>query len=492
MRTLFAAFTMLFTLSGAGSSAAVPAAFAGAHRPVSTANPVAQQRFDEGLTLLYAFNPEEARRRFERALRADPNLAMAQWGIALSFGININTNFEPAQQRLGRQAIERAVAIQAGAGDVERALIAAAVQRYASLDNAERSADAYRDAMDALAKRFPDDADVLTLAAESMLDAQHWDYRDGQPTGDTRSIINRLRAALALAPGHIGADHLLIHVVAISPRPSDALESADRLAAASFEPAAEHLIHMPSHLYLAVGDYHRAALASQRAVDAFHSYLRGDHARGHELYIQHDLTFAVFSYMMAGEYRPARRLTREIDGDQTGPAANTVLVRFRRWNDIDSQKASAFDAGMRAAALGDFDRANKALRTVHGAQDPTNTVSREVLQAAIARVYGDQPAELSALRRAVAAQDKLGRSEPPSFFFPVRESLGGALLRAAQYTEAERTFREDLIRNPDNPRSLFGLARALDRLGNVEAADAERNFKSAWAHADVLLDIRDL
>lgn len=115
------------------------------------------------------------------------------------------------------------------------------------------------------------------------------------------------------------------------------------------------------------------------------------------------------------------------------------------------------------------------------------------VEAAIARSRGDKKAEIDALTKAVAAEDTLDYSEPPLSVSPVRENLGGALLRDGQNAEAEKVFREDLRRNPGSGRSYFGLMTALEALGKKdEALKAGSQFRKAWKYADIKLTVNEL
>ena len=90
-------------------------------------------------------------------------------------------------------------------------------------------------------------------------------------------------------------------------------------------------------------------------------------------------------------------------------------------------------------------------------------------------------------------QDGLAYNEPPDWYYPVRESLGGALLRDGQAAEAEKVFRDDLARNPRNGRSLFGLWQSLKAQNKTADAEwAHTEFEAAWKNADSPLSIGDL
>ena len=504
MRGLLVAFCFLFYLAvdavAAQDARPLPspsgAPFVRAHRSVTTSDVAAQRAFDDGLTLLYAFNPDEARRSFERAAHDDPGLAMAWWGIAMSHGVNINTSFDSAEQRRGRDAIAKSASLANNAMPVERALIGAAGKRFAydRPSDSDRSARAYRDAMDAVAATYPADDDVLTLAAEAEMDVHPWSYftNDGQATPGTPRIIERLQTVLARDPAHLGANHFVIHALEESPHPEAALAAARRLASDNLEPAAEHLAHMPAHAFMRSGLYHGAGDANARAIEMYRTYLAGDPA-GHSDYFAHDCTFGVDAYMMSGEYAAARRLATVCARGTVGMGP-LVDLRFRRWDALANDGTTTdLGAGMLAARDAHFDAAATHLGHLRASGGDVGTILAALVTARVAQTKGDPDAEIAALKVAVAKQDGFGYSEPPTFWYPVRETLGGAYYRAHRYADAERTFRDDLVRNPDNPRSLFGLARTLEAQGRANDAHAvQLRFAKAWEKADVALDMKDL
>jgi tetratricopeptide (TPR) repeat protein len=120
-------------------------------------------------------------------------------------------------------------------------------------------------------------------------------------------------------------------------------------------------------------------------------------------------------------------------------------------------------------------------------------IASDVLAARIAAAEGDMTTAISLLRDAVANQDQLLYNEPSDWYYPVRESLGGMLLKAGDIKGAEQVFRDDLAQNPRNPRSLFGLAEALTRQNrSYDASGVKAQFQSAWQGADVELKVEDL
>ena len=496
MRPCLVLFLFFFVVRTASAQTPTAPPFALAHFAVTTTIVQAQHSFDEGLTLLYAFNPAEARRRFQHAAALDPSCAMARWGIAMSWGVNVNSDFDPADQRHGRAAIAQAVALMVQAAPLERGLIGAASERFAFDRNADaaRSATAYRDTMNAVARAFPDNDDVQALAAEAAMDVTPWAFwtKDGKPAAGTPGIVARLEDVLARDPGNIGANHFLIHTLEQSPHPEGAQAAADRLAAMPFEPAAEHLTHMPAHIYMQVGEYHAAGEVNVRALDMFDAYLDSDHATGHEGYRSHDCTFVVEAFMMSGERDVAERSAARCARRAT--LKGYVAVRFRRWADLSTIGSDQhFAHGMAAAVAGRASDAESDARALEASKGAVAQISALLIRAKLAASRGQRDVEIAALRRAVEIQDRDGYSEPPEFFFPVRESLGGALLRAGRFDEAVRTFSADLARNPKNPRSLFGYAASLRSQGlDTEAVAAQQAFTIAWRYADSPLDIKDL
>src|SRR6516164_6435101 len=129
------------------------------HHPVSTNNREAQQFFDQGLTLLYAFNHDEAARSFARAAELDPNLAMASWGVAVVRGPNYNLDADDEQWKTAYAALQKALQLAARAPEPERDYIQALARRYAPDPKADRPrlALAYAQAMGELTRKYPDD-----------------------------------------------------------------------------------------------------------------------------------------------------------------------------------------------------------------------------------------------------------------------------------------------------------------------------------------------
>ncbi len=500
------------------------------HHPITTASPKAQQYFNQGLRLVYAFNHEEAIHSFEEATRHDPDAAMPYWGVALALGPNINAPMDKEQERRAYDALQQALTLREHVSPKERAYIEALATRYSPDPSAKRETldHAYAEAMQGVWKRYPDDGDAGTLFAEALMDLQPWDFwtPDGQPKGRTEEIVATLARVLAMNPDHPGACHYYIHAVEASPRPERALSCAERLPA--LVPGAGHLVHMPAHIYLRLGRYREAAERNVHAAAVDQEYLKHRHLTGiyPTGYYPHNLHFLWAALTMEGRSREAiqaaRDLHRVVSWDEARkepgmeeftPTLLFALARFGKWNDVltvpPPPAELAYTAaiwryarGLAYAATGRFDDADaertrlaemaKSMpedRTLGGSQVATLTrIAEEVLAGEIAARRGDHDRAVSHLKAAVKLEDTLRYYEPPLWHYPVRHSLGAVLLEAGRPAEAEQIYRQDLVQHPENGWALFGLAQSLKEQHKAdEAAAAERRFKKAWARADVTL-----
>ena len=507
------------------------------HHGIATTSPEAQQYFDQGFDLVFGFNHEEAVRSFERAAQLDPKAAMPHWGIAWALGPNYNLDVDDARAKKANAAIAQALALSRGGPEGERAYIDAMAIRFPTDAKPDRSALArkYSDAMRDLSRRYPDDVDAATLYAESLMNLRAWKLwsLDGTPAERTEEIVAVLESVLAREPDHLGANHYYIHTVEASPTPGRALPSAVRLE--TLAPAAGHLSHMPAHIYARVGDQAAAARANEAGAQADRRYFEiapSDSFYG-LAYFTHNLHFLADSEMMRGRLAGARQAAAEV-ADKLGPHTGmmpmveslitmktAVLLRFNRHDEILALAAPPADHPVemawwhfaRGVALARTGKANEAIKEraalVDGSTKAPETalfggtglesarnilgLATLVLDARIAWARGSKADAIRSWTSAIAAADRVPYDEPPVFFYPVRESLGAALLLSGKAEEAERVFREDLVRHPRNARSLFGLHESLVKQGkDVDAAWVRRAFDEAWKDADTTLAIADL
>ncbi len=503
--------------------------------PVSTKNAEAQKFFNQGLAFIYGFNHEEARRSFDRAGQLDPQLAMAHWGIALAVGPNYNeAQVDLERVKAAYEAIQKAKSLAVNASDGERAYIDALAKRF-TLDpkpDFKQLGTDYKNAMAEVHKRYPNDLDAATLYADSLMNLTPWQLwmKDGSPTEFTTEIVSVLESVIKRDPNHIGANHLYIHAVEASKSPARALPSADRLA--KLAPASGHLVHMPAHIYLRTGDYEASAKTNEEAAKVDIEYIKQTGARGMypAMFYSHNLHFLIESYNRSGNYELANRSAKRLETNVREhlkdmpmleaflPSVMFVQVRFGRWDEIlktpepgkEMPVTNAlwrYARGVAFAGKGQLAEAQREREIfAQFAKDlPGETpfglntaagilkIAEHVIDASISAAKGDRKSAIDCWRKAVAAQDELNYDEPPGWYYPVRESLGAALLKNGEAVEAEQVFRKDLEANPRNGRSLFGLAESMKKQSKTqESRAARREFEKAWKNADTKLRMEDL
>lgn len=507
------------------------------HFPITSTKPGVARWFDQALMLTYGFNHEAAERSYLRAAEIDPDCAMCWWGAALVLGPHVNAGMDAANVTKAWDRIGRARAAGARATERERDYIEALATRYAKHPPKDRKPldQAYADAMGRLAAKYPDDIDAQVMHAESLMDLQPWDYYDAafRPKGNTAEIVSALEAAIARNPNHAGALHLYVHAVEASADPQRGAIAADRLRA--LIPGSGHLVHMPAHIYSRVGRWWDAVIANQVAIRADADYLAACRPNMASLYpmgyVPHNFHFLWFAASMAGDSAVAREAALET-AKRTGdhdlmrtPGMEGLQhywmtpwfdrVRFGRWNEITGVANPAPDLPYPSAiwhyAQGMADVRQQRLdgaaahlvELTRLADDPAMAkhlvwdryplsyaarIAKLTLAAELAQARGDRAAGIAALREAATIEDAIPYDEPPGWHAPVRQSLGAMLLADGQAAAAETAYHQDLVRNPSNGWSLFGLAQAqAAQHKDAEAAQARKQFDAAWTHADVKL-----
>ncbi|MCC6861220.1 MAG: hypothetical protein IT158_21820 [Bryobacterales bacterium] len=504
------------------------------HRGVSTQSAGAQRYFDQGLTLVYAFNHAEAARSFQEAARNHPALAIAYWGEALAVGPNINDSArEPERERQAYDAMQKALANKAGASPVEQALIDALARRFPDPSGANREARmaSYAEAMGKVYERFRDDPDVGTLYAAAVMDTMPWDYylKDGRAKPPITRAVAVLEKVMAAYPDHPGANHYYIHAVEASPDPDRGVPSADKLG--GLVPGAGHLVHMPAHIYIRVGRYADASQANVKAIAADEDYITQCRVQGiyPAAYYPHNIHFLTAALAMEGRSADMLEAAGKVGHHHDDPALkepgfafphlmraipDLALVRFGRWDEIlklEEPHGSAFDkgiwhfargmAGARRNRTSDAMQELAAVRKIAALPElkelkifdlnalaPLAQIAAEVLAGEIAAQQRHYDRAVAHLREAISIDDGLLYSEPPDWPNPPRHNLGAVLLEAGRAEEAEKVYREDLKRHRDNGWSLFGLAQSLRKQGREkEASEVMERFDKAWKRADVKL-----
>jgi len=500
------------------------------HHAISTDVGRTQAYFDQGLRLTYGFNHEEAIRSFEQALVWDPECAMCWWGIAFASGPNINAVMDSAGGALAWDAIGHARALKEGASEVERAYIDALDERYGPEPLADRAAldSAYARAMAVVARRYPDDDDAQVLYADALMNLAPWDYwnADLSPRPGTEELLATLERVVKRSPGHAGACHFYIHAVEKADA-RRAIPCAERLP--DLMPSAGHIVHMPAHVFIRVGRYVDAIELNHRATHADERYIHAEKPRGlYPLaYYPHNYDFLAFAADMAGRRAEALDAARSgaeaVDMDMTtvpelGGLQNylvlplRVMVRFGMWREILAEPAPEanldfavgfwhFARGMALLRTGRASDAEEELALLQARVDSPGiepfliwwnparsilTLGSLALEGEIHHAAGDTQGAVAPLERAIALEDDLTYDEPPPWSVPTRQVYGRILLERGNASDAERMFRGDLARHPENGWSLLGLAQALEAQGKTDEAGAVRQrLDVAWRTADV-------
>ena len=501
----------------------------GDHHMKVTATPEAQKFFDQGVRLLFGFNHAEAIRSFREGARQDPNCAMCWWGVAFALGSNINLPMQDDAVGPAWQALKNAQALAPKVSPKEQAWIAALGKRYAESKKADRAklnAD-FAAAMGDLARQYPDDVDVQTFWAESMMDTQPWDYWEADaktPKGHGAAIVATLEQVLAKSPNHPGALHLYIHAVEASTTPERAEAPADRLL--KLMPAAGHIVHMPSHIYYRVGRYADAASANEAAAKVDEDYIAACRAQGFYPagYYGHNIHFLWTSAEMEGRYQTAidasRRLVKAVDAPNLSKQMSiaelynftpvVTLLRFGKYREILAEpapdKVLELDTAMwlyaRAFAqanTGDLKSAQASRARIAALQkirfdkyaafnvpaEAMIPVALASVDGEIARKSGDLPGAIAHFRKAQELERALPYTEPAYWHRPVAHLLGAALLEAGKPAEAEAVFKDSLHHYRRDGWALMGLTKALQAQGkSEEAMSVGQEFGEAWRRAD--------
>ena len=485
-------------------------------RKITTASPDAQLWFDRGLNWCFGFHHEEAVVCFRHALAADPDCAMAHWGVAYATGPNYNYpwNKQDPKAKAKNLAIaydeaQAALALAGGVTRAERVLIEALAVRFPQREPIEDQSPwdvAFTAAMRAAHRAQPRDLDIRLVFVEAIMNETPWlmwDPRTGEPTPGAGTLEAKevLETAFRMVPGansHPGLLHLHIHLMEMSPHPEAALRSADRLR--ELCPDMGHLVHMPSHIDIQCGEYRDAMLWNQKAVVADRKYYdRAGAMNFYSGYRFHNYHFAAYGAMFLGQFAPAlaaangliETMPEALLRIPSPPMADFleawyavrlhVLVRFGKWEELIEMAppedqdlyqvttaTTHYARGVAHAALGNVAAAEAeqalfreaAARMTDARRHMMNVsapqamaIAEDMLEGEIAYRRGEYDAAFARLRSAVALEDALPYEEPWGWMQPVRHALGALLLEQGRIAEAEEVYRADLGLGGTLPRA---------------------------------------
>ncbi|MEP2280811.1 hypothetical protein [Maribacter sp.] len=503
---------------------------------VTTNNRRAQEYVNQGIVLAYGFNHAEAARSFYYATKLDPNCAMAYWGFAYVLGPNYNADMEPGNYQRAYDAVQKAKELaKNNASQKEKDLIDALSKRYVQfpLENRFDLDLAYSNALGKLYSKYSNDVDIAVLYAESLMDMFPFDLwdKDGNPKERTNEIVQVINKALEINPEHPGAHHFKIHMLEASLHPEDALESA-KIFDEGLVPGAGHLIHMPSHVYIRTGDYHKGTLANIRAVAVDSSYVAACTAQGAYpiAYFPHNYHFMAATAALEGNSELALKASYNVAKHSSTilmkePGWGTLQhfytipffmnVKFGKWNDILKIKNEVpslkypsailnYARGMAFLGLDQVENAKKELYSLEiftkdeslkeisiweiNSVDVLVQIARNVLKAEIMAKESNYLESISLLKKAVELEDGLNYNEPPDWFFSVRHHLGAIQIEAELYEDAINTYEEDLDRLPKNGWALQGLKLAYEQLHDENMVnEIEILRQHSWSTADIKL-----
>jgi hypothetical protein len=455
------------------------------HHQVSTTNAAAQEYFDEGLTLVYAFNRGEAEKRFREAAAADPTLVIAWWGVALAAGPNLNYGMTAENWKTVAEAIKNANALAANATPEEQRLIAALATRYPAKAK-DPNGKAYRDAMAAVYKDYPSDDDVATLYVESVMDVDDWGYdAKGKPIGKTAELSKILESVMADNIMHPGANHYYTHLHDYTSVAQQAVPEADRLASLPAEPAASHLNHMSGHIYLDVGNYEALLRNNRVAVNDDLEYAKSiGVAPGKLDYFYHNLDFYSGGALMLGDFADAEH-GADLELENSSDVALLDYARLGEWSKVLSMGASDpkmpawrsawpyhYARGIAFASEHNLSGAEGELAALRASVGNTGwkypDLLVEMLSARVDYLRGNVSTAMHELRDVIATSSQWPPEAFPTWYFPAGEWLGWILFQSGNPGASEAVFQSELIRSPNNARAMFGLVQSEKRVGKVD------------------------
>ena len=510
-------------------------------RTISTDNAQAQAFFDQGLRLAWGFYFPESIASYQEASRLDPTHPMPYWGMAHAMGPNPNSRYarmpdDPKGE--GLKAIKNAMDRIDRASALEAKLIRALFVLYDKEAIADPDArdQAYLAAMRALNKAYPDDSDIAALYAASYMSIGRWDYwdSDGNPRAETLQVAEALEHIMAKDLSNPGVLHLHVHLIEASMEPERALVSADALEATV--PIGGHVVHMPSHIYVRVGQYDKAIDNNLRSMQVDQQFAKiwgelplpnlGTYPLSHKMHAGHALDFIRYAATVQGNYKTASdaawRMANRIKssavrvrgGQKRASAPWLVLKIFGKWDELLSLTPAhqgtpyldgiwSYSVGSAYLAKGNLSAARNELvklQTIANAPNadeyrvgatPASAVLKLAafgLEGEVLMAQGDVQGAIRVFQAGVAIEDQNNYTEPPDWAQPMRHYLGAALLKAAQPAAAEAVYRRDLRWNQNNGWALFGLHQALVAQGkSSEAEQIYGEWQTAWTYADVEL-----
>ncbi len=472
----------------------------------SSCRPEVAAAFTRAVALLHSFGYEEARKGFEDVARRDPQCGIADWGIAMTYYHPIWAPPTAADLAAGGAAAERAAQVGAKT-DRERAYIAAIGAFYREPDPRSRAA-AFRQAMEAVSRRFPDDDEAAIFHALTLLATAPPADSTFANQKKAAEVLNRL---LPRHPDHPGIAHYLIHSLDYPALAGDALSAAR--AYAKIAPSSPHALHMPSHIFTRLGLWRESIASNIDSAEAGRRLVAQNHPGAASFDTLHALDYLEYAYLQVDDEAEARRVLEETARartfDEPNFAAAYALAAIpARWalERRDYQAAAAlerpaadlpwqqyryvlgiteFARAVGAARSGQRDRARASLEAlqllqadlakspVPGPYDWAANVESMRLAAAgiLAHAEGRNDEAVQLLLQAAELDEKTGKHPvTPGPILPPRELLGDVLLETGRSLESLSEYEVSLRAAPNRFNSLAGAAGAAEKAGRRDRA----------------------
>ena len=491
----------------------------------TTCDPAVQKEFERGLALLHSFFYEEARRVFTSVAEKDPQCAIAQWGIAMTYWHPIWTPPDSSELAAGRAAVARALAatkkdereqgyiraIQAYYEGLPEPVIPAAGGATEQSCHGPRPADARARAacflkeMEQVAGHHPGDTDASAFLALALLSTA--------PPGDP-ALANQKRAAgilerwYAEQPSHPGLAHYLIHSYDYPPLATKGLPAANAYSA--MQPWVPHALHMPSHIYTRLGMWTENIASNRSSADAARAYAASHHPDAASFEELHALDYLIYGHLQTGQDREAKQVLERLgEIKKTHPETDFVVgyafgamparyaLERRQWKEaaalavppmpfwgklpfaeghiVYARAVGAAKSGDLATAVAAADRLKELATSI---KDPRFRyfgdqmgLQRQAALGLIALARGEKEDAIRILREAAAKEDSLGKHPvSPGAILPIRELLGEALIDCRRPAEALAEYEAALVIYPRRFNGVAGAARAAEAAGKRDIA----------------------
>ena len=490
-----------------------PGQYGTVHFPVSC-RPGVQEQFERAVAMLHSFFYPETIKAFEAIIAADPDCAMAYWGLAISQRPNpLVPPWAAENLRRGLDAVQKGKAL--AKTERERDWLTALEQAYAGYDSVPTTtrSERYEGAMEQLARKYPDDKEAAIFYALALLEAV--DHRD-------KTYARQIKAAAIMEPidraqpNHPGLAHYIVHAYDFEPLAARGVSAADKYARVA--PSAPHAQHMPSHIYSMLGRWEDSIRSNQAAVKASREYAAQNFPGTTFSQEPHAQDFMAYAYLQLGQNREAKRVTEELaaitkysggrtygrDTGQVAPAARYVLERAA-WSEalslpvrtdvyVYAQAIPRFVRAVGAAKLGKPDLAQQEIAQLQAlSKAAENSYWSEQVHVLVLAASGWQARadgrNDEALKLMLAAADLEDSTEKhvsmENRLYPMRELLGDMLLETGQPALALQAYETSLHATLNRLRGFYGAAKAAKAIGDsTKARDYFEKLAALARNAD--------